>query len=100
MKVKFLKSPTAYGYGYFAGDTADIPNKDAVKLTSLKVCAILEDTPDNCELPTDIPMRDALETAGIKSLDDLLKITDLTTIKGIGAKTAPQIAEYLKKYNQ
>ena len=49
------------------------------------------------DLPEDIPSREKLIKAGVKSMAELKAYQDLTQIPGIGPATAKIIAEYLKK---
>jgi hypothetical protein len=42
-------------------------------------------------LPEDFPARDALESAGITTYGQARKVTDWTTIKGVGAPTEAKI---------
>jgi len=100
MKVKFLKSGCSFGYGYLAGAEADMPASDAAKLIDLQICAVAVETTNGCELPADIPCFDELEKLGIKSIDDLAKITDLTKLKDIGSAKAKLITEYISNINQ
>ena len=99
MKVKFLKNGPGFGFGYMAGQSADIPAKKAAELIKLKVVAAAEDGAKGsaCELPDVIPHRDELEKAGINSLDDLAKYADdYKAIHGIGEAKATDIADFIK----
>lgn len=97
MKVKFLKNGPGFGFGYMAGQSADIDAKKAAELIKLKVVVAAEGDEGNCELPEGIPHRDELEKAGINSLDELAKYAnDYTAIAGIGKAKATDIDDYIK----
>ena len=100
MKVNFLKSGCSFGYGYLAGAEADLPSADAAKLIDLQICAVAVEKTDGCELPPDMPCFAELEQLGIKSIDDLAKIEDLTKLKGIGSAKAKVITEYISNINK
>lgn len=95
MKIKFKKS--APGFAYFAGDVADVNPEAAAKLVDDGFAIIVPETEgDDNELPEDLPGRLILFKEGIKTLDDVKKITDsLTEIKGIGKKLAGDIVAYI-----
>lgn len=98
-KIKFIKSPTpVFNLAYFDGDIVEMPVNQADLLIEFEVA--VEVTPvfaDIQDLPVDIPARDKLMEAGVKSMDELRLYEDLTEIKGIGKKTAEAITEYLKR---
>lgn len=98
MKVKFLKNGPGFGFSYFAGEEANIPDEKATELLKLKVVSIAEDGASGCELPADIPHREELDKAGINSLEDLKEYeADYTKIKGIGEAKSKDIVEFLAK---
>ena len=47
------------------------------------------------ELPEDTPYRDVLQAAGIRTLDDIAAVAELTSIPGIGRARAEALAEFL-----
>jgi hypothetical protein len=95
MKIKFKKP--AQGFAYFEGDVADISPEAAAKLVDDGFAIIVPETEgDDNELPEDLPGRLILFKEGIKTLDDVRKITEsLTEIKGIGKKLAAEIVAYI-----
>jgi len=95
MKIVFKKS--APGFAYFERDKADLPAEVAAKLVDDGFAIIVPETEgDDNELPEDLPGRLILFKEGIKTLDDVKKITDsLTEIKGIGKKLASEIVAYI-----
>ena len=95
MKIKFKKP--AQGFAYFEGDVADLAPEVAAKLVDDGFAIIVPETEgDDNELPEDLPGRLILFKEGIKTLDDVRKITEsLTEIKGIGKKLAAEIVAYI-----
>ena len=55
--------------------------------------------PEDVDLPEEFPGRGQLIEAGILSLDAVREVGDLTSISGIGAKTAADIQEALEASN-
>lgn len=98
-KIIFTKSPTpVFHLAYFDGDIVEFPVNQADELIEAEIAVeylpVFEDVED---LPVDIPGRDKLILAGVKSMTELRLYDDLTEISGIGKKTAEAIIEYLKK---
>ena len=84
---------------YFGGEIADLnPKICAEWIESGHMFIIPATEGDDNELPEDLPGRHILYKEGIKTLDDVKKITDsLTEIKGIGKKLASEIVAYVGK---
>ena len=98
-KIRFIKSPTpVFNLAYFDGDIVDMPaNQAEVLIDSGFAEEYFPVISAVADLPLDIPGRDKLILAGVKSLDELRLYDDITEIKGIGKKTAEAIVDYLKK---
>jgi len=47
------------------------------------------------DLPKDMPGREALIKAGVKSIEEVMQIEDFDEIEGIGQSTEKKILEYL-----
>lgn len=54
-------------------------------------------TDDKTALPVDCPSYDLLIAAGLTTIEAVIAYPDLTKIKGIGAKSAKTIVEFLNK---
>lgn len=95
MWVEFLKS--RQGFGYFAGDKANLNKEEAGKLIDEGYVKNVEE-PDVSDLPEDLPGRMALINGGLKMVSQVLASKEvLTDIKGIGEKTADEIINTLSK---
>jgi len=99
MKVKWLQSGIALGYGYFEGDEVNLNDKLAKELIDLKrVEQVGKDIPANNQgLPKDFPCRLELEALGYETAEELSKIKDFEKLKGISEANAKAIKDYLKK---
>jgi hypothetical protein len=82
----------------FIGDVFDVTEEDfeqiqgTVELVIEQGGEIVEvEATDYTPLPSDFPQRDLLLNAGYGSIEDLLKLDDLTSITGIGPKSAEAI---------
>ncbi len=115
IKVKILKGLCGNGFGYLAGQVAAIPEDQAIDFIDkgwAKVDAsntkqeeeLIEDKAQTQEvqeqdaadeLPESMPCKELLMAEGLKTLAQIAAFPDLTSIKGIGKKTAEQIEEYL-----
>lgn len=98
-KIRFIKPPVAvFRLAYFVGDIVEVAANQAEVLIESgfaeEYMPVLEDVTD---LPVDIPSREKLLAAGVKSMQELILYDDLTEIPGIGKKTAEAITDYLKK---
>lgn len=98
-KIQFTKSPTGkFNLAYFAGDVVEMPANQAEVLIEHDFA--VEVTPEiypKDDLPPDVPARDKLLAAGVKSIEELKLFDDLTEIPGVGKKLAEQIVAYLNK---
>ena len=98
-RIKFTKSPTGrFNLAYFDGDVVDMPQAMAEILIEAEYAVeVHSKIAYNTQLPADVPQRDKLILAGIKSLEELKEYHDFTEIDGIGVKSAKAIEKYLKK---
>lgn len=90
-KVVAKKTKKYGGRWRFIGDTFDIVEEDFEKLRGAVELVVEQggqlvetDVTDYTPLPGDFPRRDVLLNAGIGSIEDLLRLDDLTAIPGIG----------------
>jgi hypothetical protein len=99
IKIIFIKSPTpVFNLAYFDGDIIEVyPNQAEVLIEAGVAREYIPEFRDIEDLPVDIPGRDKLLQAGVKSMEELKLYDDLTEISGIGKKTAEAIIDYLKK---
>jgi len=97
--IQFIKSPVAvFHLAYFADDIVTMPANRADVLIEAGFAKEYAPAMEiRIDLPEDIPARDKLLKAGVKSLHELNAYDDLTQIPSIGPATAKAIAEYLKK---
>jgi hypothetical protein len=96
MKVVLTKPGPGVGLAYFAGDTVELEELQAKELIALGVAALPDVDEDEVNtLPEDLPARDLLFKAGIKTKEDLKSIEDFSALEGIGKKTAEKIENYL-----
>jgi hypothetical protein len=93
MKIQFIKSATGIGYGYLEGAEVDCLDAFGKEMIDLGYAKMMTTNPD--ALPLDLPGRDALLKAGIKTIDEIKAIGDLTEIEGIGKATAEKIGVYI-----
>lgn len=95
MKIKFKKP--APGYAYFENDSADLTPEQSSWLVSEGYAILIPKTEgDDNELPDDLPGRTILYNSGIKTIEDVQKITgSLTELKGVGKKLAAEIIAYI-----
>ena len=94
--IKFTKSPTGeFSLGYFPGEMASLEDALATQLMEDGFAAPVEEEDTN-QLPADLPARQSVFDFGIKTLEDLKKITDFTEIPGVGKATAEKIIDYLE----
>lgn len=99
IKIRFTKSPTGvFNLAYFPGDIVEMPaNQAEVLIESEFAEEYIPVISDVNDLPLDIPGRDKLIAAGVKTMNELRQYDDITEIKGIGKTTAKAIVDYLKK---
>lgn len=89
-KIHFVVTPL--NYAYYRNRTYDVKADLAEKLVS-QGYAVYPDP----KLPADFPGRDALIDAGIATVEQVRRFSDLTAIKGIGKASATKIQDYLAK---
>lgn len=97
MKIKFIKNTPGFGYAYMEGMELNCEKPFAKEMIELGVAVELEE-PDGSDLPNDFPAREALKKAGVM-FDEVKVLTTvemLTSIEGIGKKSAENILKYLK----
>lgn len=58
--------------------------------------SVVKAPPEVKGLPDDLPYRHVFEDLGIDTLDAIREIDDLTSLKGIGKKSAETVAKFLK----
>lgn len=89
------------GYGYFAGDTAELADDEAAELVEQGAAIIVQETEgeeDRNELPEDLPMRALLWENGYVSVEQILDAREtLLDVKGIGEASAARIVEYCEE---
>ncbi len=96
MNVKFIKP--RQGFGYFAGDIAELDDDIAKKLQE-EGFVVPSETPIeiDSDLPVDLPGRKLLIEAGLHNTSDVLAASEtLTDIKGISKAMSGRILEQLK----
>jgi hypothetical protein len=96
MKVRALQTIKRGSRWHVPGtetEIFEITQKDLEKIGY--AVEVLESTPVEVELPDDFPHRHLLIQNGIKTVGAVLKIDDLTELKGIGKKSAEAIEAYL-----
>lgn len=76
-----VMSSKVYGYLLAEGviKESDLPEEDA------------------CKLPEDFPYRKELSDSGVNTVEEVLAIEDLTTIKGIGESKAKEVTGFLSQ---
>ena len=95
-KVKFRIAGGPAGLAYHAGEEAEFEDLQADELIRQGYCCLPEkDEQVENMLPEDLPAREVLFAAGVKTLDELSGIDDLTSLEGVGKKTAEKIENYL-----
>lgn len=96
-----IKSPIK-GFGYFGGETANLPDEIATKFINSGAGIMVQETEggeDNNTLPADMPMRELLFENGYESVGQILDAeSTLTDVKGIGNASAVRIIEFCKGY--
>lgn len=94
MWVEFLKA--RQGYGYFAGNKANLDDETANKLINEGFVKPVS-RPQESNLPHDLPGRTALISAGLLTKKEVLAAKEtLTDIKGIGEKLKEEILQFLE----
>lgn len=63
----------------------------------LEVPKTAKSAAEGTELPVDCPSYDLLIAEGLTTIEAVIEYADLTKIKGIGAKSAKTIVEFLNK---
>lgn len=99
MLVK-IKCPVK-GFGYFGGETADLPDDIAADFVNVGIAVMVPETEGGEEntLPEDLPFRKLLAENGFTEVKQILSASDtLTDIKGIGPAAAGNIVEFCKNY--
>lgn len=90
------------GYGYFGGETAELPDDIAAKFINSGAAIMVQKTEggeDDNTLPEDLPMRDLLYENGYESVEQILDAKEtLTDVKGIGNASASRIIEFCESY--
>lgn len=92
--IKFIKSPTGIGYGYFSGETAELKQEIERKLIESKY-AIAIDPDVNDGLPEDFPAREIFHKLGFVTMDQIKSIDDLTELEGIGKAIDEKVNKYI-----
>lgn len=96
MKVRALQTIKRGSRWHVPGtptEIFEITSKDLEKIGY--AVEVLEQGPVEVELPDDFPYRNVLIENGIKTVGALLRIDDLTELKGIGKKSAEIIETHL-----
>lgn len=98
MKVVFLRP--VKGYAYAKGGVGDLGDEAAAELVA-RGAAMPYEGEDACTLPEGIPARRQLHKQGFRTAGEVLASREaLTSIPGIGVKTAESIIEYCEAYEK
>jgi len=93
MKAKALQTIKRGSRWHIPGtpsEILDVSQKDLEKIGhAVEIMEPAELT--EVKLPDDFPYRSILEAAGFATVESLLKVDDLTSLKGIGPKSAAAI---------
>lgn len=97
MRVR-AKQTVKYGSRwYMIGDVLEVPDNDEVRMriATGAVELVTEVPPEMTGLPDDLPYRTVFDGLGFDSLDAIRAVEDLTSLKGIGKKSAEAVLTYL-----
>lgn len=75
----------------------EIKDGEVAEKLVLEVPKTADPVVEGTELPVDCPSYDLLIAAGLTTIEAVIAYPDLTKIKGIGAKSAKTIVEFLNK---
>ena len=115
IKLKFLKGLAGYGYGYMAGQVAEVAEKQAIDFLDKSWAQVDasntkkgEDKPEakvkteqvkapiaTDELPESLPMRELLLENDLDTIAKVKAHKDLAQLKGIGEKSKQNILKEL-----
>ena len=94
--IKFKHSVP--GFAYFAGDVASLPATVEATLVNNSSCIYIPETETRTNnLPEGLPARELLYNEGLETIDDVRNaLPTITELRGVGKKTAKDIAAFLK----
>jgi len=97
MRIKFIKSPQALGFGYFADDEIECEDKQAKEFIGLKYAIqVGADKPrSEIGLPRSFPHRELFDKLGFDSIENIKEIDNLEKLSGVTEKIAFDVLEYL-----
>lgn len=90
VKLFFMKPPK--GYGYHAGQVANVPEDLAETFIDSGYAREPKKT-----LPKDMPRREDLIAAGLETIQAVKNADNLSNVKNIGKAGEKEIADYLSK---
>jgi len=93
-RVKFIKPGQPYLFAAGPGSVMDLPNLKADEAVKLGIAREIEIQHD---LPKDFPFRSVMIRNGLNSIQLIKEYGDLTTIPGIGKKSAKSIINAANK---
>ena len=98
MLVKIRKP--IQGYGYFGGETVNLPDETATKFVNEGNAILVPDTEgEENPLPEDLPARGILFENGFTGVKQIFEAKEsLEGIDGIAKKTAEKIIKYCEEY--
>lgn len=99
MLVKIIKPIP--GLGYFGNEVAELDTELAATWIERGYMILVPEVEGEInELPAELPCRDALFDAGLKTVADIINAGDeIREIKGIGKKTAEEIKLLVRNFH-
>lgn len=94
-----IKQPIK-GYGYFGGETVNLPSEKATELVENGFAILVQETEGDANtLPEKLPLRELLFENGYETVEQILQVRNtLVDVKGIGKALSLKIIEFCESY--